>query len=204
MAKIVSFSEARTKHEKGRPVQVFQIKVTLKGSKPPIWRRLLVPSDISLPDLHDVFQTAMGWHHCHLHQYMKGNTYYSEPNPEFADDAWFEILDETKYRLRDLVVAPKQRCRYEYDFGDGWEHNIMLERIAEADKKYPGHPVCLKGAMACPPEDCGGIWGYYDLLKVINDPNHPEHEEMKNWLGEFDPTAFDIEDVNRRLAGMNL
>ena len=184
----------------GRPGRdaIYQLKVTLKGSKPPIWRRLQVPGNLTLDDLHRVLQIAMGWDNAHLHQFTVGRTYYSDPLFEL-DDALGDVNDSTRTTLRQVAPAEKAKFTYEYDFGDSWEHEILVERIVPPE---PGarYPVCLTGRRACPPEDCGGIWGYAALLETIQNPDDPEREEMLDWLGgAFDPEAFDLEAVNQAL-----
>jgi hypothetical protein len=178
--------------------QVYQLKITLLGSQPPIWRRFQVPSDMNLAKLHQVIQYVMGWEDSHMHQFKVGKTYYGTTYPDDFD-GMPETKDERKARLQELAPRPKAKFVYEYDFGDSWEHEVVLEKILppEPGTKYP---VCSEGKRACPPEDCGGVWGYADLLDTIKDPNHPEHEDMLEWLGgEFDPEAFDVEAVNKAL-----
>ncbi len=168
--------------------QIYQIKVTLEGSKPPIWRRLLVPGDVTLAQLHDIIQIAMGWEGYHLHQFIVGDTYYGEPHPDY--EPWLEMRDERRVRLHQIAPREGMKFRYEYDFGDGWMHQILVEKILPPE---PGkvYPVCIKGKRACPPEDVGGIWGYYDFLEAIRNPEHPEHADYLEWIGgEFDPEAF--------------
>ncbi|MGR8935610.1 MAG: plasmid pRiA4b ORF-3 family protein [Gammaproteobacteria bacterium] len=187
--------------KKNIPLSVYQIKVTLSGSKPPIWRRLLIPSDLSLDRFHYVLQAAMGWAGGHLHQFVSGREYYGCVDPDFG--LGDEVEDERKYRVAQLLPCEKASLVYEYDFGDGWEHKIVLEKIlpAAADAQQVR---CIKGARACPPEDCGGIWGYADLIETLKDPNDPEREEMLEWLGgEFDPEEFDIEEVNEALKALS-
>ena len=179
---------------------IYQLKVTLNGSKPPIWRRLLVPGNINLGSFHIVLQIVMGWTNSHLHQFILGRTMYGIPDDEFGADFGLEIEDENKYKLSQLLKKEKDSLKYEYDFGDGWEHKIILEKILpyESSLKLPS---CIKGKRACPPEDCGGIWGYQDLIEVINDTSHPEHEEMLEWLGgDFDPEYFDVNEINEILS----
>ncbi|MGR8999574.1 MAG: plasmid pRiA4b ORF-3 family protein [Gammaproteobacteria bacterium] len=175
---------------------IYQIKISLMGAKPPIWRTVLVPGNIGLDAFHDVIQLAMGWTDSHLHQFIANNVFYGIPDDDFD----MEIEDESKYKLSQLLKKEKDSIKYEYDFGDSWEHKILLEKILPFDSKTP-LPVCIKGKRACPPEDCGGIWGYEELLQTISDPNHPEHADMLEWLGgEFDPEEFDLEDINEDLA----
>lgn len=175
--------------------KIYQLKITLKDSQPPIWRRVQVPGDVSLAKLHRIIQEVMGWSDSHLHQFLVGATYYGVPDP----DDLSETKNEKSVRLGELVTKPRQRLLYEYDFGDDWEHEVVVEKILDAD---PGvrYPVCLGGARARPPEDCGGIFGYADFLEAIRDPKHEQHDEMLEWIGgEFDPEAFDLETVNNFL-----
>ncbi len=176
---------------------IYQVKVTLEDSKPPIWRRLLVRSDITLGDLHPIIQEAMGWWNYHLHQFIVQGTYFGEPHPDYDD--YLDMHDERKVTLRQIVPGEGFKFRYEYDFGDSWLHQVLVEKIVPPE---PGqhYPVCIKGRRACPPEDVGGVWGYYGFLEAIQDPDHPEHEEYLEWVGgEFDPAAFDLDEVNARL-----
>jgi len=178
---------------------LYQLKITLRRTKPLIWRRVVVRADMRLNRLHDVIQIAMGWTNSHLHQYFAGAgfgpTCYGVPDPEFAGMG-SETLNEKRYTVADLAPAARRRFSYEYDFGDCWEHEVLLEKILPPDPSFK-HPRCLAGANACPPEDCGGLPGYYRLLEILADPKHSEHDEMSDWIdGEFDPTAFDLNDVN--------
>ena len=177
---------------------IYQIKVTLNGVKPPIWRRILVPNNLDLGSFHVVLQIVLGWTNSHLHQFECDGKVYGMQDDEL--DFGFETHDEDQVKLSQLLKKEKQTLIYEYDFGDGWTHKILLEKILPFTKETE-LPVCIKGKRACPPEDCGGIWGYHELLEVIEDTNHPEHEEMLEWLGEgFDPEAFDIQEINELLA----
>jgi len=183
----------------------YRLKVTLKGSKPPIWRRLEVPGDITLAELHQVLQVAMGWTNSHLHSFKIGEIYYQEPDPFFDPEfSMSEIKDEKNFKLQQVAPREKMKFFYEYDFGDGWEHEILVEKIVPMTEERR-HPVCLKGVKACPPEDIGGLWGYYDFLEIMEDPKHPEHEEMMEWMGgPFDPDKFDLEEVNKRLKKIRI
>lgn len=190
---------AKTTHhapvqERGTPTDlVYQLKVTLKGSHPPIWRRLQVRGDIPLSRLHRVLQIVMGWTDSHLHQFRVGARYYGVTDREFGDS---ETLDERRFQLSQIAQTDKARFIYEYDFGDSWEHEIAVEKIFKPDQALK-HPLCLAGKRACPPEDVGGVWGYERFLQVIQDLDDPEHEELLEWIGgEFDPEAFDLEGVN--------
>ena len=180
-------------------VQIYQIKVTLKGSKPPIWRRIQVPCNITLAELHRILQAVMGWWDYHLHQFIVGRTYYGVPHPDYYD--YMEMRDESQVRLNQ-IADEGSKFVYEYDFGDSWEHVLLVEKVLEPepDRQYP---VCIKGRGACPPEDVGGIWGYYSFLEAIQDADHPEHEDYLEWIGgEFDPEAFDLDEVNERLRAL--
>ncbi len=177
---------------------IYQLKVTLNGARPPIWRRLLVPSFYSLKDLHDVLQVAMGWMESHLHQFVARGTLYGQPDAEFG----IGRINEKHVRLDEVLRTEKDAMTYEYDFGDGWEHKVILEKVI-GNAEEEAAPSCIAGARACPPEDCGGVWGYANLLKVIADSSHPEHEEMLEWLGDgFDPERFDAPAINSVLARM--
>jgi hypothetical protein len=175
---------------------VYQFKVTLKGSKPPIWRRFQVASDTNLYRLHLVLQAVMGWDNSHLYQFSINGIYFGEPEPEYGA----EVFSAKRKKIGEVVFQPKSKLVYEYDFGDDWRHELVLEEILppEAGVKYP---ICLAGRRACPPEDCGGIWGYDELLGIIKNPRHENYREMMDWLGgEFDPEVFDLEEVDRKLA----
>ena len=177
------------------PERIHQLKVTLKGSKPPIWRRLEIADTATLAKLHQILQIAMGWSDSHLHQFEIAGISYGALDPEYAD----EMLDERKVKLKQILRTEKQVLMYEYDFGDSWEHQVVLEKIIELDPTV-AYPRCTAGKRACPPEDCGGIWGFADLLEAIADENHPEHEEILEWVGEeFNPQEFDTAAVNRAL-----
>ena len=177
---------------------IYQIKITLRDSKPPIWRRLLVADDTKLSELHTIIQEAMPWWDYHLHQFEVDGVYYSTPHPE----DYRPVVDERKTNLSDVAGFEGAKFFYEYDFGDGWEHMIEVEKILPPDPGQP-LPVCIKGKRACPPEDVGGIWGYYMFLEAIQDPDHPEHEDYLEWVGgEFDPEAFDLDEANEALRAL--
>jgi hypothetical protein len=187
----------RTATENGT---LYQLKVALRGvSKPPVWRRVLVDAGASLGELHEVIMAAMGWDGGHLHMFSDDTTRYgTTPDDE----------DEDEFALADVLVEPGDRLRYTYDFGDDWDHEIKLEKVLppDAGPHTTAVPVCLAGKGACPPEDCGGPWGYTDLKEAIADPSDEEHGERLEWLGledpsDFDPAAFDLATVNARLHG---
>jgi len=180
------------------PSQILQLKVSLLGvTKPPVWRRLLVPANIRLDRLHDVIQSAMGWENYHLHAFSAAGLEYGPP--EFDLDSH----DERAATLDGVLGEAGGRMRYTYDFGDSWEHELVLEKVLDAE---PGecYPVCTAGKSRCPPEDCGGAWGYASLRETLADPHHDEHADMLEWLGlqtaaEFDPAAFDMDEINTLL-----
>jgi hypothetical protein len=179
--------------------EIFQIKVVLQDSKPPIWRRVLVPADMSLFDLHKIIQVAMGWTNRHLHQFVKDEQYYGLP----SEDDWHPVIDERITQISDIAPSEGNMFVYEYDFGDGWGHTITVEKILAHDP-HIHYPHCLKGKRACPPEDVGGIWGYEDFLAAMEDPDHIEHEAYLEWWGgPFDPDEFDVEETNRMLQDVD-
>lgn len=141
----------------------------------------------------------MGWTNSHLHQFVKDNTYYMSKVIE--DDFWDEMnnVDYSKMTISDLLKNEKDRIIYEYDFGDSWEHVVELEKI-EKIRAGDNIPICLAGKNHCPPEDCGGIWGYADLLEILKQPDHEEYDDYMEWLGgEFDPKYFNMKEVNEML-----
>ncbi|MEI7901577.1 MAG: plasmid pRiA4b ORF-3 family protein [bacterium] len=181
--------------------QIYQLKITLVGSRPKIWRRVLVPASIKLGSLHQVIQTAMGWHDGHLHIFEIAGAYYSYPHP---DTDWEDTgdVDYRRITLKKVAPAAKAKFSYLYDFGDGWEHEIVVEKIIEGGPS-PLTAVCVSGERACPPEDVGGLWGYAEFLKIMGTPKHAEHAHWLDWYGgPFDPEAFDVAAVNKKLAAV--
>ena len=173
---------------------IITLKVTLRGAKPPVWRRLVMPGTMTLADLHQAIQAAMGWHDSHLHAFDIGGEQYGDQHS--VDD----VYDENRVTLNGLLRSPVVRFTYTYDFGDNWEHTVAFEK-SEAALERASYPVCITGKRNCPPEDCGGVWGYEELLAILADPTHPEHAERIDWLGEaFDPDKFDLERANTMLA----
>ena len=181
-----------------RNAPVYELKIVLLGSKPPIWRRLQVPGDANLGWLHAVIQVAMGWTNSHLHHFLTREARYTDPRQ--SEDAGFgdePDRDEAKATLTQIAPHAGDQFGYEYDFGDSWEHEITVEKILPNEAAVAKTALCLDGASACPPEDCGGIWGYAELLKTLKNPKHPEHKTMKEWLGRpFDAKAFDVAKTN--------
>lgn len=181
--------------------RVYQFRVELKGIAPPIWRTIQVPETYSFWDLHVAIQDAMGWLDYHLHQFdvVNPETGVKEgigiPDEEFGGDGVGEVLPGWKKKIASYFSADKPAVDYSYDFGDGWVHEVRLEKILPREKGVR-YPVCIAGKRACPPEDCGGVWGYQNLLEILSDPGHKEHASTLDWLGgRFDPEAFDAEDV---------
>ena len=178
------------------PGRILQIKVSLLEVDPPIWRRLLVRGDASLGMLHRIIQIAMGWYDQHLHEFIYKENIYGPPDP----DAFEPTLNEDTARLDNFLKRKGSAITYQYDFGDGWMHRIELEKKLDPD---PGadYPLCLDGGRACPPEDCGGAWGYQDILEALAKPKLKKHQELLEWLGDgFDPDRFDPREVNDRLS----
>ena len=174
--------------------QIYQIQIALKDSKPKIWRRVLVESDILLVDFHKIIQTTMGWTNSHLHQFEKGQVNFAPDEFELED-----TKDSRKVKLNSLLNKENEKIKYEYDFGDSWLHDIILEKILPFEKTTE-LPSCIGGKRNCPPDDCGGIWGYTDLLEIISNSKHKEYNEMMEWLGgEFDPDYFDMKEKNEML-----
>jgi hypothetical protein len=194
---------SNTRRAKPRPraaggPRIYTIKVTLRYTEPPVWRRLEVPSSIRLVDLHYAIQDAFEWDDSHLWSFDTQTGSYGSPEDERED------RDAGTRRLRDVAPRVRSRLLYTYDFGDNWEHDIVVEAAGDP---VPGtaYPRCLDGERAGPPEDCGGPMGYERLIEILDNPGHARHENRLSWLGlssadEFDPEAFDIDAVNARLS----
>jgi hypothetical protein len=182
---------------------IYQFKIQLKNiSKPPVWRQVLVPEKFTFHDLHQLIQLVFGWENCHLYQFSP--TGYGS-NPVIAiplKDDWEQPDRNAKTtKLEEFFTTEKQSFVYIYDFGDDWTHQIVLEKILSEELK---HPVCLAGKGACPPEDCGGPWGYENIKQILANPSHEEYEGMKDWLcldddEEWDVNLFDREEINKVL-----
>jgi hypothetical protein len=177
---------------------VYQVKVTLSGIRPPIWRRLLISPEATFRDLHRITQIVMGWRASHLHLFQAADGRLIGDPAEDEDDM-MGFRDETRLRVGSVLTREGQAIKYEYDFGDSWEHQVKLEKILpEGDEGQL--PRCIKAARQCPPEDVGGVHGYYEFLDAMHDPAHPEHEGVKEWWGgEFDPEFVNLEDLNQLL-----
>lgn len=174
---------------------IFRLKVTLHGIDPLIWRRFLVPGDITLQRLHDVLQAVMGWTDSHLHQFESKGVLYGVPDHELGVNR----VSESKTTVDQLLRRPKDRLTYDYDFGDSWEHDVVLEAILPPESDV-ALPFIEAGERACPPEDVGGIPGYADFLEILADPQHPAHQDTLEWVGgSFNPQYFDVGEANRAI-----
>jgi hypothetical protein len=180
--------------------RIYRIKVTLDRIKPPIWRRIEVPGDVTLTRLHSIVQCVMGWQDYHMWSFQIGKVEY-----QAAPEEWIDFGGGPRPRspsattLDQATEGRRISFRYWYDFGDDWFHTLKIERVGDPE---PGasYPRCLEGACACPPEDCGGPWGYGNFLEAISDPRHPEHREYLEWIGgEWDAEDFDLDAVNAAL-----
>jgi len=188
--------QARLIAEPVDPSRSYQLKVTLQDSHPAIWRRVQVPGDLRLSRLHGVLQLVMGWTNSHLHQFKAAGRYYGTHELGLDEP---KVEDERQARLNQIAPHVKDRFTYEYDFGDSWEHAIIVEKIMPPDKDVE-YPRSIVGERACPLEGVGGLWGYRDFLQAFRNPKHPEHEEMLEWVGKkFDPERFDLDGVNGML-----
>lgn len=176
--------------------QAYQLHIELVGVRPKVWRRLLVPTTIELQRLHVVLLWGMGWDGGHVHEFVFGNANYAAVEP--LSDLPDEVMDEESMPLRE-ALGRRQSFVYVYDYGDNWQHKVKVEKIVSLDGPI-SLAVCIAGANACPPEDVGGAPGYEEFLEALADPKHSEHEMLKEWIGRpFDPIAFDLADINRRL-----
>ncbi len=180
--------------------KIYTLRMELEGIEPLIWRRLQVPAAITLPRLHSVLQVVMGWTDSHLHSFQIGDREYS--NAEDLDE--LNMFDVKGRKLNALLGDTIREFGYRYDFGDSWEHRIVVELIAEAKPDWP-YPLCVAGERAGPPEDVGGVGGYQDFVAAIANPEHEEHENLLVWIGgAFDPGGFDINSVNRGLRRLRI
>jgi hypothetical protein len=171
---------------KAAPKTVHQLKITLRSVKPPVWRRVVVRSDVKLSELAPLLESTMGWYGGHLHQFEAAGKRYGEPDPD-----WGAVRDERGRKLATVLPEVGSSMRFDYDFGDGWEHDVVVEAIEPAERGVR-YPRLLAGKRACLPEDCGGPWGYQNLLEALADPKHPDHGDLTEWVGgEFDPEHFD-------------
>jgi hypothetical protein len=189
-------------------MQSLQFKIQIQDiHKPPVWRRVLVSNNITFDEFHQIIQAVFGWEDCHLYQFSKSGwsstMIYKIPD-EYDDDETTQ--DSRTAFLSEVFTTAKQTFAYIYDFGDDWKHYIVLEEISDAGKPVP---VCLAGKGACPPEDCGGTAGYYNLIEILSNPKDQEYKKMKNWLGlkkdeQWDVNTFNSIAVNEKLKTSKL
>lgn len=178
-------------------LDIWLLHVELLDTAPSIWRRVAVPADLPLEDLHGVLQIVMGWEDCHLHQFRIDNQVYGMDEEEV--ESWrMPIKAESRYTLRE-ALGRKKSFDYLYDFGDCWEHKIKVEKRGLSASEFPQIVYCLEGANACPPEDVGGLHGFYDVLEALENEQHPEYESIAEEFEGFDPALFDRADVNHEL-----
>ncbi len=177
-------------------MEIYQVKIALRNTHPRIWRRVLVPRNVTLGKLHRVLQRAMGWTDSHLHRFVYGRGRHFDLRFGLPS----KVTAENKTKLGDVLTAPGDRLLYEYDFGDGWQHDVLLEQVLSHEDSF--QPVCVAGERACPPEDCGGPHGFAELLDILRNPDHPEHADRLEWLGDdFDPEHLDLTEINQKLSG---
>ncbi|MBU0968977.1 MAG: plasmid pRiA4b ORF-3 family protein [Proteobacteria bacterium] len=191
----VDFPQKNKKTKKILP-DVYQLKISLLGTDPVVWRRLQVPGSFSLAKLHTVIQLSMGWDDCHMHQFIIGKELYGQPS---AEEDWegIKVFDERKTKLGDLKTKIKKKFIYEYDFGDSWQHEIKVEKVIAAKETILKHPILLAGERACPPEDVGGIPGYEEFLAALKNPEDAENAEILEWYGEeYNPDHVGLEEIN--------
>jgi hypothetical protein len=181
---------------------IIQLKISLQGTKPLIWRRVLVEKSTSFFKLHYIIQYAMGWENSHLFEFNVKGSRIGEPN-EYDEGFGGELIDASRVTIGAMISGNKGTINYTYDFGDSWEHLISVEKILpnDANLKYP---ICIDGALSCPPEDCGGVWGFYDLLKTIENKKYPEYKDTLEWIGgKYDAEYFDKKLINVRLSKLS-
>jgi hypothetical protein len=180
--------------------EVYQLKITLRDITPPIWRRILVPGAMRLDHLHRAIQIAMGWSNCHLYEFAVGRLSWGLPEADLFGDSGTQRA--SKATVEHVLPAEKSSMVYVYDFGDDWRHGVTAEKILPASAALE-LPVCVAGKRACPPEDVGGPFGYADFLEKIQDPEHEEHDDMREWAGaDFDPEKFELAAVNANLRDL--
>lgn len=183
---------------RAEPQRVYQLRIELRYIEPRIWRTVLVPETLTLARLDRVVQAAMGWTNSHLHAWRVDDQRYSVPDPEWQSPG--QVLDERQFTVGAVLGERIEKFIYDYDFGDGWEHLVVVEKRLAADPGRNTWPICIAGANACPPEDVGGPPGYMDFVQAMRDPTHEQHLEMCRWYGgPFDPTGFDANAVNAAL-----
>ena len=181
------------------------MKITLQDTSPSIWRRIQVENNTTFFELHHIIQIVFGWKNYHVYEFNIDGHKLGAPDDYMADVTSNDegVIDARDITLESLIVQTGEKFKYEYDFGDSWVHEIEVEKFLpkEPQQKYPS---CIDGELACPPEDCGGIPGYYSMLKILADKQHPEYKDTKIWVGRnFIPEYFDMENVNKKLSGLD-
>lgn len=176
----------------------YRLLVKLEGSEPTVWRLISVPGHMTLSDLDRTIQAAMGWTNSHMHLFAIDGNFYGVPDDEWIDDK--PTLPDEEFTLDEVLGTTVKGFLHEYDFGDGWHHDVTVQAVELADEERNSWPMCLAGANACPPEDVGGLGGYEEFLQAIGDPSHEQHAAMWRWCGgPFDPKGFDINSANRAI-----
>jgi hypothetical protein len=180
---------------------IIQLRVSLVDSNPLIWRQLLVSKDTTFFELHHIIQISMGWKNYHLFEFNLEGYRIGEIYEDFRLEGMGrdEVVDSRNISLKDIVTHQNETFKYEYDFGDGWDHLITVENFQEKDDNLK-YPICIDGQMNCPPDDSGGIHGFYNSMEILKDKKHPEYKENKVWFGRsYDMEKFEKEKVNRQL-----
>jgi hypothetical protein len=191
-------SRKTTSIKKRKQKHAYQMLVRLVDSEPSIWRQISVPGNMTLADLDRIIQAAMGWTNSHLHLFSVEGQVYGTFDDEWVDE--IANLADDEFTLDEVLGTKVKSFSYEYDLGDGWQHEVDVQMVMIADEDRNSWPMCLAGANACPPEDVGGLSGYEEFLEVIRDPSHQEHESMRRWCGgPFDAKGFDVNAANREI-----
>jgi hypothetical protein len=181
------------------PGKTYQLKITLSNTNPPVWRRIKIDGHATFEYLHDVIQRVMGWENGHLFEF-KNKNYNIIPDAQ-ENDFIEDGIDIEEITIEEVLKGKGSKIKYIYDFGDHWEHQILVEEIEKDNGVLLHGVICLDGKRNCPPEDCGGPWGYVRMIEVTKDPKNPEHEEIMEWLGEnFDPEHFDLAETNQQMV----
>jgi hypothetical protein len=187
-----------TGRRKSKPQHAYRLLVKIDGSEPTVWRLISVPGHMTLADLDRIIQSAMGWTNSHMHLFVIDGNFYGVPDDEWIDDK--PMLPDEEFTLDEVLGTSVKGFLHEYDFGDGWHHEVTVQAVELIDDERNSWPMCLAGANACPPEDVGGLGGYEDFLHAIGDPSHEQHKAMWRWCGgPFDPKGFDINSANRAI-----
>ena len=180
-------------------IEAIQIKINLEYTNPLIWRQILLPRDISFYKLHHSIQLAMDWTNSHLFEFKMEGYRVGEIFTDFDEMDEADIIDAKKTKLTDLINNENESLNYTYDFGDSWDHTIIFEKIVMLEDDHQ-MPFCIAGALKCPPEDCGGIPGFYNFLNILSDKHHEEYKETKIWAGgKFNVNEFDLLKINKQL-----